>query len=155
PDREIAIVAKLPEVAFKKKENMLRNVFASFQTIDKGEGKTAANELDKLADTPERKQALTAARKNIESNAAWDILGTPNYLVLYSFPAVEKKAEARKFAKDLTDKLEKVRELYLRDFPPPAGTKFPWSVFRVCAKYEEFMQYGTTRPGVVGWFSPE
>ena len=154
PEREVAIMASLPEAGFKKKELMLRNVFASLRPLDKDEGETVANELDKLADTPERKQNLAAARKNIEGNKSWDIMGTRNYLVLYSFPNPDKKQPNRQFAKALVDKLEKMRDLYMRDFPPPPGTKFPWSVFRVCSTYEEFNQYGGTSGGVVGWFNP-
>lgn len=29
-----------------------------------------------------------------------------------------------------------------------------YSVLRFCADYSQFMKYGSTRPGVVGWFSP-
>ena len=30
----------------------------------------------------------------------------------------------------------------------------PYSVFRLCATYEQFQKYGGTRGGVVGWYSP-
>ena len=32
--------------------------------------------------------------------------------------------------------------------------KMPYSVFRVCATYEQFQKYGSSPRGVVGWFSP-
>ena len=39
----------------------------------------------------------------------------------------------------------------------PAGEKLgtqPYSVFRLCAAYDQFQKYGQSPPGVVGWFSP-
>ncbi|MCA8964302.1 MAG: hypothetical protein H6838_13060 [Planctomycetes bacterium] len=39
----------------------------------------------------------------------------------------------------------------------PAAEKLgvqPYSVFRLCATYEQFQKYGQSPPGVVGWYSP-
>ena len=40
--------------------------------------------------------------------------------------------------------------------PPPSSEPAgqPYSVFRLCATYEQFQKYGESPPGVVGWYSP-
>ena len=38
--------------------------------------------------------------------------------------------------------------------PAPKPGTLRYSVFRLCATYDQFMKYGQSPPGVVGWFSP-
>ena len=158
PDREVVILCQMPDPGLKKWKPVLMKVFDSVMALDDKKGDAAAGGAaesdDKLADTPERKESLAAARKNIAGNASWDIYLNRSYITLFEFSKPEKRQARFAYARELADKLEKVRELYIKEFPPHANFKAPWSIFRVCASYDSFRQYGNSSPGVVGWFHP-
>lgn len=42
-----------------------------------------------------------------------------------------------------------------QDPEPEQQPSKPYSVFRLCATYDQFQKYGQSPPGVVGWFSPQ
>lgn len=111
---------------------------------------------DLYANTEERKKALEAAKANIASLAGWDYFTMPNYIVLYSWnpDKPDRRPGSVKFAKQIVEALEKMRDLYIRDYPPHDKMVQPYSVLRVCDDHEAFMKYGSTQWGVVGWFSP-
>jgi len=153
---------------------------------------------DKYADTPARKAALAKAKANIAGLKGWDYFTQPNYCVFYSwdFEKPDTRSKSRKQAIYYSERLEKMRKLYIESYPLDAtGTKavmpdpssipdatgpitgadakksrrrsprgrgskdkekgeVPYSVFRLCATYEQFQKYGGTRGGVVGWYSP-
>jgi hypothetical protein len=186
-----------------KWKGLCKKIISSGQPCSEGEEMSAAaqKKRDKYADTPERQAALKAAVANIEGLQGWDYFTMPNYIVLYSWD-FEKSAEqnkARREAEYYSERLEKMRELYLESYPlDPTGTKAimpdpssipdigspvtgaeadaakaaadarraaaesrkdqlgetPYSVFRLCATYDQFSKYGQSPPGVVGWYSP-
>ncbi|MBL8755895.1 MAG: hypothetical protein JNK15_21550 [Planctomycetes bacterium] len=208
PEREVALVIEMPLESDKppvpkaKWKGLIDRIVTSGApaAVD-----ASADDLDKkrdqYADTPEKKEALATAKKNIADLKGWDYFTQPNYIVLYSwdFEKPDERAKARKEATYYATRLEKMRELYLKHYPldatgtravfpdpksipevkgPTTGSKseeegkaeeaveehreakkdelgkLRYSVFRLCAKYEQFMQYGQSPPGVVGWFSP-
>lgn len=57
------------------------------------------------------------------------------------------------FVEHVIERLERSRELFERDFPPPPGFRHV-SIVRLCSSSEEFHQYGGTHRGVMGWFNP-
>ena len=186
-----------------KWKGLCKKIITSGQPCTEGEEMSASaqKKRDKYADTPERKAALKAATANIEGLKGWDYFTMPNYIVLYSWD-FEKSAErnkARREAEYYSERLEKMRALYLESYPlDPTGTKAimpdpssipdigspvtgaeadaakaaadarradaesrkdqlgetPYSVFRLCATYDQFSKYGQSPPGVVGWYSP-
>ncbi|MBL9076803.1 MAG: hypothetical protein JNL08_04820 [Planctomycetes bacterium] len=211
-DREVALVIEMPlETESQKKPKskwttLIDRIIASGRAIDP-DSATADDDQkrDKYADTPEKKEALAAAKANIQGLQGWDYFTSPNYVVLYSwdFEKPDERSKAKKDAIYYSSRLEKMRELYLSNYPldatgtkavmpdkksipdlegpttgvpttppPPAPAeataegaeppappaeklgKLRYSVFRLCATYDQFMKYGQSPPGVVGWFSP-
>lgn len=208
-DREVALMISMP----LESENSPKPKGKWKTIVDRMIGSGAAlaadtggdefdKKRDRYADNDEKKQALAAAKKNIEGLAGWDYFTQPNYIVLYSWDFEKPAARlvARKEAEYYSSRLEKMRELYLANYPLDAtGTKALWpdaaavpeagpartgerteaekaeaeaeaaherenkdklgklrySVFRLCATYEQFQKYGQSPAGVVGWFSPQ
>jgi hypothetical protein len=156
PEREVAFLASLPEAGIKKFRPLITSAFNSVRPAkdERNDGDDDDDDLYKYAQTPERRAAVDKAKQGIAGFDNWKIYVTPSYICVYSFTEPRKEKKAREFAAALTDKLEKMREIYKRDFPPYEGMAEPYSVFRVCTKKEEFDQYGGTSGGVVGWFNP-
>lgn len=208
-DREVALVIWMPLETEKpgkpksKFKTIIDKMIPSGEALDpEAAGGDADKKRDQYADTPEKQAALAAAKKNIAGLTGWDYFTQPNYIVIYSWD-FEKPAErfvAKKEAEFYASRLEKMRELYLSNYPLDAtGTKAQWpepsavpsadgprtgaetdeekaakaaakeheeknkdklgttrySVFRLCATYDQFQKYGQSPAGVVGWFSPQ
>ncbi len=211
PDREVAVVVEMPlendkpPVPKSKWKNIIDRMIASGRALDVGDGGDDVDKKrDQYADTPQRQEALAAAKANIQGLQGWDYFTQPNYIVLYSwdFEKPDERAKAKKDAQFYSSRLEKMRELYLGSYeldpsglqavmpdptsipsltgpitgkpaePPKAADRAgepeeepdepeptaaggqPYSVFRLCATYEQFQKYGESPPGVVGWYSP-
>ncbi|MBX3462004.1 MAG: DUF1570 domain-containing protein [Planctomycetes bacterium] len=208
-DREVALVIEMPLESEKhdkpksKWTTLIDRIVASGREIDPDSAAADSDQKrDKYADTPAKQEALAAAKKNIQGLQGWDYFTQPNYIVLYSwdFEKPDQRGKAKKDAIYYASRLEKMRELYIANYPLDAtGTKAilpdpksipdiegattggppttkpaeaaaaegegeeppaeklgvqPYSVFRLCATYDQFMKYGQSPPGVVGWFSP-
>ncbi len=203
-DSQTAIVIEMPLETTKSKKpktkwtsiikKMMKSGAPCEDVDDDDNGKR-----DKYADTPERKAALDKAKANIAGLSGWDYFTQPNYCVFYSwdFEKPDTRSKSKKQAIYYSERLEKMRELYIESYPLDAtgtkaimpdpssipgatgpitgpGTKkevesttaevaaaknqkgeVPYSVFRLCATYEQFQKYGGTRGGVVGWYSPK
>ena len=173
PEREIALVVRLPvqkgERPADKHLDWARNMTASLAPLDEKEleaadpaaksDKAKAEEASKDigASTPEKKAALEAAKRNIASVKGWDYFTTENYIVLFSWDPEkpDKRQVMQTFGRNLADKLEKMRVLYLELYPPHANAVQNYSVLRICYEYQQFRQYGSgAGPGTIGWFSP-
>lgn len=203
--REIAVVIAMPLETDKppkpkgKWKLLIDRMVASGKALAADAGEDDADKKrDKFADTPEKQTALAAAKQNIAGLQGWDYFTQPNYIVLYSwdFEKPAERAAARKQAQYYAARLEKMRELYLTNYPLDAAGKQalmpdpasvpgltgpitgeaakpakaaeedgeeggeaakpgqPYSVFRLCATYDQFQKYGQSPAGVVGWFSP-
>lgn len=208
-DREVALVIEMPveKPGGKPKTKWtgtIRKMIRSGKQLDAEDiaKEDDAGKRDKFADTPAKKKALAKAKKNIEGLKGWDYFTMPNYIVLYSWDfskGREDRNKAKKQAEFYSDRLEKMRKLYIESFPmdetgtkavwPDASTvpaldnvpvtgpksaaekaeptdaemvekaekaegEVPYSVFRLCATYDQFCKYGGTSGGVVGWYSP-
>lgn len=66
---------------------------------------------------------------------------------------IKTNSDNRRFIKEVIERLERSREVFEQDFPPPPDFKHV-SVVRVCDKEAEFHKYGGTSGGVAGWFNP-
>jgi hypothetical protein len=210
-EREVALVIEMPletdkpGVPKSKWKTLIDFMVQSGKALKADEG---ADDVDKkrdqYADTPEKKEALAAAKQNIDGLQGWDYFTQPNYIVLYSwnFEKPDERSKSKKDALYYASRLEKMRELYLGSYPldptglqavmpdpasipsltgpitgggqpapatpAPAGgdeddgprtavektPRKPYSVFRLCATYDQFQKYGESPPGVVGWYSP-
>lgn len=209
-DREVALVVEMPREtergALKSKwKNIIDHMIASGRKLDAETGDAdAGDKRDKYADTPEKKEALAAAKANIAGLQGWDYFTQPNYIVIYSwdFEKADERSKSKKDAEFYASRLERMRELYLTNYPlDPTGLKAvmpdaktipsltgpttgapakppdapkpaegespeepevprdrtprkPYSVFRLCAAYDQFQKYGQSPPGVIGWYSP-
>ena len=210
-DREVALVIEMPLETEKpgipksKWKTIIDRMIPSGKALKADtDGDDVDKKRDQYANTPERQQALAAAKKNIEGLQGWDYFTQPNYIVIYAwdFEKSDERSKAKKDALFYASRLEKMRELYLGNYPldasglravmpdpasiptlggpvtgagqpKPADASAggegdegdddapaekaplkPYSVFRLCATYEQFQKYGESPPGVVGWYSP-
>lgn len=78
----------------------------------------------------------------------WRVVPTPSRKYI-----LKTSSDDQRFVDEVIERLELSRELFERDFPPPAEFDAV-SVVRVCKTEEEFHSYGDTPRGVAGWFSP-
>jgi hypothetical protein len=203
-DKEVALVIEMPLETDKppkpksKWATLINRMIPSGKACEESAADEFDKNRDKFADSPEKQAALAAAKKNIEGLSGWDYFTQPNYIVLYSwdFEKPAERVKAKKEAEYYAQRLEKMRALYIENYPLDAtGTKAimpdpnsipsltgpltgasstpsapnpddaeaageeklgvqPYSVFRLCATYDQFMKYGQSPPGVVGWYSP-
>jgi hypothetical protein len=211
PDKEVALVIQMPlevknpPVPKLKWKSLIDRMIASGKKLDPADAvdDTSSKKKDQYANSPERLQALTDAKKNIQGLQGWDYFTQPNYIVFYSweFDKPDQRPKSKKDAEFYAARLEKMRELYTTMYPldasgthavmpdpksipslsgPVTGAPkpkakdgeedpeadiaeatsaktpaMPYPVFRLCATYDQFMKYGGSPPGVVGWFSPQ
>lgn len=162
-DKEIALVVNIPAIGKPKpKDNWLKwanRMITSLEILDPSDVQTSNEpdeDRDTFANTPERQKELDKAKANIANLKHWDYFTMPNYIVLYSWDPEKptKRRESYKYARTMVEGLEQCRELYIQDYPPHDKMQQPYSVLRICDNYDEFMKYGNTPPGVVGWFNP-
>jgi hypothetical protein len=78
----------------------------------------------------------------------WRALPTPSEKFI-----IKTSSDADKFIKEVIERLEKSRDVFESDFPPPEDFN-DVSVVRICDSEEEFHKYGDTSGGVAGWFNP-
>ena len=157
---DVVLLCDLPVDKRKKPQSKFygyaKQMVTSLNVVEKAEAAEFDPEKDKHADTPEKKEALAAAKANIASLGNWDYISSPHYILLYSWNA-EKPNERRDawiFAKLVAERMEMIREKFTEAYPPGPEHVFPYSVIRICSDYDEFSSYGNTPRGVVGWFSP-
>lgn len=164
-DREVGIVVQIPA----KKENqadakwvdIAKKMLGSVQPLnekdvaDAGKGKKDGIDRDKFADTPDKKAQVERARKNILGLKGWDYFTTPNYVWLWSWPPDkdDKRIKMQTAVRGLADRLEKMRELYIKHYPLHPGVAKIYSVVRVCCEWDEYTKYGGPQ-GSAGYFSP-
>ena len=160
PDKEIALVMSVPikrgsrPPAKHKKwaKIMLRSIdFLKQEEIAEA---TVDEDRDFWAKTAAQKKALDAAKANIVDLGHWDYFTSPNYIVLYSWIQKNRLQGSRRFARQVAELMEGIREKYLEYYPPHDKVEKGYSVLRICARYDDFSKYGSTSGGIVGWFSP-
>lgn len=131
-DREVALVIEMPLESKRppkpksKWYNIIKKVMRSGEACKAVAANASSDKRDKYADTPDRKKALEDAKANIAGLNGWDYFTLPNYIVFYSwdFEKPSEKAKSRKKALFYSERLEKMRELYIESYPlDPSGTK--------------------------------
>lgn len=165
PDKQLTLLVTVPVMDKKgakpedKHYKWQTTMTQSVETIVVDEGEdlsTSTAKKEQFADTEQKKKELEKAKANIASLPGWDYYTTPNYIVLWSWnpDKPDRRPGNYKFARSLSTKLEQMRELYTRDYPPHDNMLQMYSILRICDDHEAFMKYGSTQFGVVGWFSP-
>ncbi|MGE3173124.1 MAG: hypothetical protein AB7O97_10910 [Planctomycetota bacterium] len=163
PDRQIVLQGVIPAIGKDKPKDKLikfvKAMIGSMEPLDPKDIVTSDEpdeDRDSFATTPERLAELEKAKKNIANLANWDYFTSPNYIVLYSWDAdkPQKQRDATKFAREIVDGLEAMRERYAEEFPPHENMLQLYSILRICDNYEDFANYSGVSGGVVGWFSP-
>lgn len=126
----------------KKAAKVIQNSAKSFEFIDR----VAAVRVDNTERTYESQ--LAWAEQEAEKTPGWRAIGTPSkrFVILTS-------SDKKTFIDTVIERLEVSRDIFERDFPPPANFDAV-SVVRICADQEQFMSFGKVPPGVAGYFSP-
>ncbi|MDG1051546.1 MAG: hypothetical protein P8M11_09905 [Planctomycetota bacterium] len=114
----------------------------SFEQIER----VTAEEIDTSSRSFE--DQLAWAEAEAAKVEGWRAIGTPSkrFVVLTN---ATKKA----FIKEVLKRLEVSRDVYEKDFPPPADFNAV-SVIRICRDREEFQRFSGAGGGVAGYFSP-
>jgi hypothetical protein len=124
---------------------LLARSIKSFKLIEK-----EATEITGPDDEPVEIKEL---RKRVKRGLppSWKIWPTPKhqYVVVHNIPQV--KTKQIQFAKDIVKRLEEIRAVYEKRFPPKKPIT-AISVVRVCQNKEEYHQYGGPG-GSAGYFS--
>jgi hypothetical protein len=163
PDRQVALTVRIPAIGKPKpKDNWLKWAKEMITSVEplKETSTTAAGEpdvkRDEFANTPERQQELDKAKGNIANLDGWDYFTSPNYICLFSWDPSknDKRKPATTFAHDIVEKLETMRELYQKEYPPHSKMLQLYSILRICYNYADFQKYSGAPTGVVGFFSP-
>lgn len=112
----------------------------------------------KLIDIVERKvvaagertyeNQLEWAEQEASLTAGWEAIGTPSkrFVILTNATKIS-------FVKEVIKRLEVSRDVYEKDFPPPADFNAV-SVVRICKDLAEFQKFSGAPPGAAGYFSP-
>ncbi len=91
---------------------------------------------------------LEWAEQEAALTAGWQAIGTPSkrFVILTNATKIA-------FVKEVIKRLEVSRDVYEKDFPPPADFSAV-SVVRICKDREEFQRFSGMGGGVAGYFSP-
>jgi len=141
-DADVHVIYVVPE-EFEKK--WLKGFEKSAKTFREIEREAGAKALGKNASYEELLAFHTA---DAEKTPGWTALDTPSKKFI-----IKTNSDNKKFVKEVIERLEKSREIYEEDFPPPKDFDHV-SVVRICGSEEEFHTYGNTGGGVAGWFNP-
>lgn len=163
PDKQIVLRVQVPAIGkAKPKDQWLKwaqTMITSLETLDANDVATSDEpdlKRDEFANTPERQKELQKAKDNIANLDGWDYFTSPNYICLFSWAPdkKEKRKPSTDFAKEIVGKLEVMRELYAKEFPPHDKMVQLYSILRICYNYADFHKYSDAPFGVVGFFSP-
>jgi len=94
-------------------------------------------------------ERLEAARAEAERTPGWRVVATPSEKFILT-----TSSDNQKFVDEVIDRLERSRQVFEEDYPPPADFRHV-SIVRLCGTEEEFHRYGKTGGGVMGWFNPD
>lgn len=132
-DREVALVIEMPLETLSppkpksKFKRIIDHMIPSGRLLDPEDVAGDVDEKrDQYANTPERREALAAAKQNIAGLQGWDLFTAPNYIVMYSwdFEKPDERKKSKRDAEYYSSRLEKMREMYLQYYPLDAsGTK--------------------------------
>lgn len=93
-------------------------------------------------------EQLEAAKARTAKTPPWRALPTPSEKFI-----IVTSSDDDRFLDEVIERLELSREIFEKDFPPPANFDAV-SIVRICASADEFHTYGGTSSGVAGWFNP-
>ena len=140
-DRDVCLAFSMVEQRYKKWSKAFRSIAKSFKEIERVE----ASSLDADAGYAAFMEyhAAEAAR-----TPGWRVLPTESRRFV-----IKTSSDNEKFLDEVTERLERSRDLFEQEFPPSEKIDHV-SVVRVCGTEEEFHSYGGTGRGVAGWFNP-
>lgn len=91
---------------------------------------------------------LEYARAEAKLTPGWRVVPTPSKKFILTTSSGNDR-----FIDEVIDRLERSRELYEDDYPPPPDFHHV-SPVRLCSNEQEFHRYGNTGGGTMGWFNP-
>lgn len=145
PTREYALEMSCGLVNKRKYRRRFRRVVRSFRILEPPENPGAQARTAKERSPYER--ALRRARRDAERVPGWWYEETEHYFIVTN---VERRNRDRIF--DLKRRLETIRAVFERDFPPPKDIDAV-SIVRVCKDRNSFRRYGGLS-GAAGYWNP-
>jgi hypothetical protein len=91
---------------------------------------------------------LEYARAEAALTPGWRVVPTPTKKFILTTSSANDE-----FIDEVIDRLERSRQVFEDDYPPPPDFQHV-STVRVCASEAEFHRYGNTGEGTMGWFNP-
>lgn len=140
-DRDICLVFDVAEQNSKKWLRVFEKAAKTFAEVDRVE----QSELEKGSSYED---LLAFHMEEASQTPGWRAISTPSRKYI-----IKTSSDNEKFLDEVIERLEKSRELYVRDFPPSTPIEVV-SVVRVCGTADEFHSYGKTARGTAGWFNP-
>lgn len=141
-DADLHLIFVVPQDHEKKWVKLFEQSAKTFTVMDR----TAAGA--ELAQGASYAEMLAHHTEDARKIPGWTALPTPSERFI-----LKTNCENKKFLDEVIQRLEKSRDLFEQDFPPPKDFGHV-SIVRVCNSEEEFHSYGGTGAGVAGWFNP-
>lgn len=145
PDVEYAVECFVHEKEGRKFREQFLAAAKSFTLLGKADAPTASAEAD--AQLSPREAARKVARENATRVPGWWYEETENYLVVTNAP---KKKQA--LIDGIKMRLEAIRTLYEKDFPP-AKPIDAVSIVRVCDARQTYLDYGGSPSSAGYWYA--
>lgn len=140
-DREICLVFRCLTEKQRKYTSVYKKCAKTFEPIEVVRAIEQADRSDY--------EGMLAYHRDLASRAeGWRVLPTPSKRFI-----IKTSSDDEDFIEEVIERLERSRDLFEEDFPPP-DTFDEVSVVRICRDGEEFHRYGGTGGGTAGWFSP-
>lgn len=141
PDADVHVVYSVPDKHRKKWEKFFQKSIKTFELIE-----VVENNVD--PDKMTYEELLAWHDTNQRDVGGWRAVPSPSKRYI-----IKTDSDDKDFINDVIARLEKSRDLFEVDFPPKEDFRHV-SIVRVCSTEEIFHSYGSTSPGVAGWFSP-
>ena len=141
PDREICLVFTIPTQRYKKAKKLFASVAKTFLEIEREE----RTEIDASSGYDAR---MAYETEEAARTPGWRALPTESRRFI-----IQTSAEDERFLADVIERLERSRDVFERDFPPPSPID-EVSIVRICGSLDEFQSYGGLGGGAVGYFNP-
>ncbi|MDA1260048.1 MAG: hypothetical protein O3A20_05445 [Planctomycetota bacterium] len=142
-DTRIFFLWTYPDQERKDWQKAVEKTMKTLRLTDSVEPEVSSIDSDSSYD-----DILAYHANEVAQTPGWRVVETPSKRYL-----IKTNEEDKKKINEVIKRLEASREVFEVDFPPETPITHI-SVVRVCASQEEFHKYGSTTPGVAGWFSP-
>lgn len=135
PERQFALELMAPEGGKDKLQPIFQSVVKSFKVLSADEVDADEDEAA-LAGMSEKDKARRTAELSKRQVPGWWSSESANYIILTNL-----KPDKTELINTLKSRLEKMRKIYLKDFPPVKPVDAV-SIVRICATKKDYHSYG-------------